>query len=115
GISWGFDEDAVAEDDDEDEEGMEGDDGEVELPDYLKTEAQKRRRRDTKVGLSEDSVHKRDAKLFEKLQQKLTKVEHLLTENERITAKEGGQGGLTEGQQAQLGRNDKAVTSIRLQ
>lgn len=42
-------------------------------------------------------------------------VEHLLTENERITAKEGGQGGLTEGQQAQLGRNDKAVTSIRLQ
>ena len=38
-----------------------------------------------------------------------------MTENERITAKEGGQGGLTEGQQAQLARNDKAVTSIRLQ
>lgn len=29
GISWGFDDDAVAEDDDEDGEGMEGDDGEV--------------------------------------------------------------------------------------
>ena len=29
GISWGFDEDAVAEDEDEDGEGMEGDDGEV--------------------------------------------------------------------------------------
>ena len=28
GISWGFDEDAVAEDDDEEEEGMEGVDGE---------------------------------------------------------------------------------------
>ncbi len=42
-------------------------------------------------------------------------VEHLLTENERITAKEGGQGGLTEGQQAQLARNDKAISGIRLQ
>lgn len=42
-------------------------------------------------------------------------VEHLLTENERITAKEGGQGGLTEGQQAQLARNDKAITGVRLQ
>lgn len=42
-------------------------------------------------------------------------VEHLLTENERITAKEGGQGGLTEGQQAQLARNDKAISAVRLQ
>lgn len=42
-------------------------------------------------------------------------MEHLLTENERITAKEGGQGGLTEGQQAQLTRNDKAITAVRLQ
>ncbi|CAM9453970.1 unnamed protein product, partial [Hapterophycus canaliculatus] len=74
GISWGFDEDAVAEDDEDDGDGAENNDDEVELPDYLKTEAQKRRRRDTKVGLSEDSVHKRDAKLFEKLQLKLTKV-----------------------------------------
>ncbi|CAM9250797.1 unnamed protein product [Scytosiphon promiscuus] len=115
GISWGFDEDAVAEDDDEDGEGGENNDEEVELPEYLKTEAQRRRRRDTKVSLTENSVHKRDAKLFEKLQLKLTKVEHLLTENERITAKEGGQGGLTEGQQAQLARNDKAITAVRLQ
>lgn len=38
-----------------------------------------------------------------------------MTENERITAKEGGQGGLTEGQQAQLARNDKAITAVRLQ
>ncbi|CAN0454393.1 unnamed protein product, partial [Ectocarpus sp. 12 AP-2014] len=97
GISWGFDEDAVAEEEDEDGDGAEGGEDEVELPDYLKTEAQKRRRRDTKIGLTEDNVHKRDAKLFEKLQLKLTKMEHLLTENERITAKEGGQGGLTEG------------------
>lgn len=42
-------------------------------------------------------------------------VEHLLTENDRITAKEGGQGGLTEGQQAQLARNDKTITGVRLQ
>lgn len=42
-------------------------------------------------------------------------MEHLLTENERITAKEGGQGGLTEGQQAQLARNDKTITAVRLQ
>lgn len=27
-----------------------------------------------RIGLTEDSVHKRDAKLFEKLQLKLTKV-----------------------------------------
>lgn len=45
----------------------------------------------------------------------MLQVEHLLTENERITAKEGSQGGLTEGQQAQLTRNDKAITSVRLQ
>lgn len=45
----------------------------------------------------------------------MRQVEHLLTENERITAKEGGQGGLTEGQQAQLVRNDKAITDVRLQ
>ncbi|CAM9537880.1 unnamed protein product, partial [Sphacelaria rigidula] len=116
GISWGFDEDAVAEaSDEEGEEDADGEGGEVELPDYLKTEAQKRRRRDTKTGVSEDSVHKRDAKLFEKLRLKLSKVEHLLTENERITAKEGSQGGLTEGQQAQLARNDKAIAAVRLQ
>lgn len=42
-------------------------------------------------------------------------MEHLLTENDRITAKEGGQGGLTEGQQAQLSRNDKTITGVRLQ
>lgn len=36
-------------------------------------------------------------------------------ENERITAKEGSQGGLTDGQQAQLTRNDQAIASIRLQ
>lgn len=42
-------------------------------------------------------------------------VEHLLTENERIAVKEGAQGGLTEGQQAQMARNDKAIATIRLQ
>ncbi|CAM9682849.1 unnamed protein product [Ectocarpus fasciculatus] len=98
GISWGFDEDAVAEEEDEEGDGAEGDDEEVELPDYLKTEAQKRRRRDTKVGLTEDNVHKRDAKLFEKLQLKLTKIEEIeetiRSKNKaRERGKEGGEGG----------------------
>ncbi|CAM9243574.1 unnamed protein product, partial [Ectocarpus sp. 12 AP-2014] len=98
GISWGFDEDAVAEEEDEDGDGAEGDEDEVELPDYLKTEAQKRRRRDTKSGLTEDNVHKRDAKLFEKLQLKLTKIEEIeetiRSKNKaRERGKEGGEGG----------------------
>lgn len=38
-----------------------------------------------------------------------------MTENERIAVKEGAQGGLTEGQQAQMARNDKAIAAIRLQ
>ncbi|CBN74145.1 conserved unknown protein [Ectocarpus siliculosus] len=98
GISWGFDEDAVAEEEDEDGDGAERDEDEVELPDYLKTEAQKRRRRDTKIGLTEDNVHKRDAKLFEKLQLKLTKIEEIeetiRSKNKaRERGKEGGEGG----------------------
>lgn len=38
-----------------------------------------------------------------------------MNENERITAKEGSQGGLTDGQQAQLARNDKTIETVRLQ
>jgi hypothetical protein len=50
------------------------------------------------VGLKSSDVTDKDQKAFQKLQKLLQKVENLHIENERITAKEGAQSGLTAGQ-----------------
>eukprot|EP00953_Heterococcus_sp_UTEX-ZZ885_P015048 8485-Heterococcus_DN1.PRE.1 len=91
--SWGFDDDAVNEESGSDASGSDVD--EDELPEYLKTAAQKAKRRDLKVGLKSSDVTDKDQKAFQKLQKLLQKVENLHIENERITAKEGAQSGLT--------------------
>ena len=49
------------------------------------------------MDITEDAVHAKDRKAFQSLQMKLQKIENLHTENERITAKESTQGGLTPG------------------
>jgi hypothetical protein len=43
-----------------------------------------------------------DRKLFEKLRRKTASIENLVTEMNRIHAKEGSQGGLTDGQVGDL-------------
>lgn len=53
-----------------------------------------------------------DRKLFEKLQKRVEKLENLRTEIQRITAKENDQGGLTDGQQQTISRNEKRMAEL---
>jgi pSer/pThr/pTyr-binding forkhead associated (FHA) protein len=130
--SWGFDEDAVEEEEEEGEEGGEvggmelNEDGEPvkkseELPEYIRLKNQK----DAKKGLEgaglgssleKKDVDDKDKKLFEKLQKKLQKMRNLQEEKERIWAKEYKQdGGLTAGQQQQADRNDQQLQKLQQQ
>ena len=68
------------------------------------------------VTLKAEDVGEKDQKAFQKLQKLLQKVENLHTENDRITAKEGGQQeGLTAGQQTQVDRNMQRLAQLKEQ
>lgn len=110
-VSWGMREDAV----NEDSESGDGSDSDEDLPEYLKTDSAKAKRKmaNIKAGLETAMESGNDGKAFQKLQKKLQKIENLMLENDRISAKEGAQGGLTDGQQAQMDRNVQSITAIR--
>ncbi|CAM9856292.1 unnamed protein product [Chrysoparadoxa australica] len=107
-VSWGFDEDAQEEDEEEDSD-------DEELPDYLKNSVNKQKRSDTKIGVKEEDVNEKDRKAFEKLQAKALKIEHMHLEMEKIRAKDSAQGGLTQGQQNQISRNEERIKQLREQ
>ncbi len=111
--TWGMGEDSV--EDDDDELGDEGSGGDEDLPDYLKTDAEREkaaRKKRASHALQESDVSSKDAKVFETLQRRRAKVENLYTEIERIMAKEGNQGGLSAGQQNQVDRNRQRIEEL---
>ncbi|OQR96657.1 hypothetical protein ACHHYP_13984 [Achlya hypogyna] len=120
GISWGFGEDAE-EDDNSDQESDDDvlttakpkpkarADTRGDLPDYL---------RDRKDGggpyvssVSKDSISEKDKALYTRLQARMQKLENLRSECSRIRAKESG--GLTDGQQAALDKNDARMQQLQ--
>ncbi len=108
--TWGMGEDAVEEDDVES-----SDDGEEELPDYLKTDAERKkaaRKKRASQALQETEISSKDSKMFETLQRRRAKIENLYIEIERIMAKEGNQGGLSSGQQNQIDRNRQRIEEL---
>ncbi|CAM9842273.1 unnamed protein product, partial [Heterosigma akashiwo] len=109
-VSWGFGEDAV---DSDDEEGPEGEEDEEDLPDYLKNDPHRAKYKAAKVGVKKSEVNRKDMELFDKMQEKVQKINKLQTEIQRILAKEGGQAGLTQGQQDAITRNEKKVESLK--
>ncbi len=107
--TWGMGEDAVEEDDDE------SSGGEEDLPDYLKTDAEREkaaRKKRASQALQETEISSKDSKIFETLQRRRAKVENLYIEIERIMAKEGNQGGLSGGQQNQIDRNRQRIEEL---
>uniref|UniRef100_A0A2P2KWR9 Smad nuclear interacting protein n=1 Tax=Rhizophora mucronata TaxID=61149 RepID=A0A2P2KWR9_RHIMU len=86
GVSWGMGEDAIEEDQDEVEE--------VTWQTY-------------KGQLTE-----KQEKTHEKIIKRTEKIAHMKKEIDSIRAKEISQGGLTQGQQTQIARNDQRITQI---
>lgn len=109
GASWGFDEDAVNEDED-DELGPQ-----VELPDYIKKDANYDRKYGEKYSakLKDSEVHEKDKLILEKIRTKERKIQNMQEENRRIYLKENSQeAGLTEGQVAAVTRNDTRIVQL---
>lgn len=111
GVSWGFGEDAVNpeyNDDDEDDED------DKNIPDYLKNDENYDRKYGEKysVSLKDAEVNEKDAAILEKIRKKEKKIQNMQEEIKRIYLKEKVQDdGLTEGQVATVNRNDKAIAS----
>eukprot|EP00899_Mesostigma_viride_P010022 jgi/Mesvir1/19020/Mv12788-RA.1 len=87
GASWGFGEDAIQEEDEDEDE-------EVTWENFKGTLTEKQQ------------------KHAEKLRNKQQKMEHLRAEISNIQAKEMSQGGLTQGQQTQISRNEQRVDEL---
>ena len=92
--------------------GIAGPRGSEDLPEYILLQRQKEAARGLAgsglgSSLTRAEVHAKDAALFGRLTAKQAKMENLMTEKERIEAKESSQeGGLTEGQARQAAKND---------
>ncbi len=120
-VSWGFGEDA---EDEEQEEGggRDGDDDAGttkfssskmlgDLPEYLLKANSKDKERQA-ISISKDDVHKKDVKVYEKMQKKQEKIDNMYLEIDRIRSKESKSGGLTEGQEAQISKNEQAILKL---
>ncbi len=110
--TWGMGEDAV---EDDDELGDEGSGNDEDLPDYLKTDAEREkeaRKKRASQALQDSDISSKDAQMFETLQRRRAKIENLYIEIERIMAKEGNQGGLSVGQQNQIDRNRQRIEEL---
>lgn len=114
--SWGFDEDAPAEKEGDDEDGDEADDDKKsKIPNYLLRDEHYHRKYGEKfsVDIDDIQVSENDKKVIEKIRKKERKIQNMQEENRRIFMKESNQdGGLTEGQQTAVDRNDKAIESL---
>lgn len=112
GASWGFREDAINEDagkgEDEDEN--------ADLPDYIKNDANYARKYGEKYSssLRDSDVHEKDKAVLEKIRVRERKIQNMQDENKKIYMKERSQdGGLTEGQEAAVARNDKRIEELK--
>jgi len=85
------------------------------LPDYLKNLPEYNKPSEGFTSsLTQDDVHEKDRKLFEKLRAKTIKIDNMQLEISRIYAKESSQdGGLTEGQRAAVARNEERIGQLR--
>jgi pSer/pThr/pTyr-binding forkhead associated (FHA) protein len=111
GASWGFDEDADNPQSDEEEDSE-------ELPDYVKNDDNYDRKHGKKysAGLADDTseVTEKDAAILEKIRTKERKIQNMQEEIRRIYLKESSQpDGLTDGQSAAVGRNDKRILELK--
>lgn len=111
GASWGFDEDADNPQSD-DEENSE------ELPDYVKNDDNYDRKHGKKysAGLADETadINEKDAGILEKIRTKERKIQNMQEEIKRIYMKESSQpDGLTDGQSAAVGRNDKRILELK--
>ena len=107
GVGWGFAEDAVNYEDDEDGE----EEGE-ELPDYVTKDPNYQRIYGEKfsASVSSSEVNEKDNALYDKIRKKEKKIQNMQEEIKRIYMKEGKQDeGLTDGQRAAVERNDKRI------
>lgn len=111
-FSWGMRDDAEQPDE-------EAEQNEEELPDYLK-KMKNDEHFDRKFGdkfsanINEtEAKNAKDTEILEKIRKKERKIQNMQEENRRIYMKEGSQdGGLTAGQAAAVGRNDKSIASL---
>jgi FHA domain len=111
GASWGFDEDADNPQSDEEENSE-------ELPDYVKKDDNFDRKHGKKysAGLADDTseVKEKDATILGKIRTKERKIQNMQEEIRRIYLKESSQpDGLTDGQSAAVGRNDKRIVELK--
>lgn len=113
GISWGFREDAPADDSgDEEENGEEKDN----LPSYIKRDENYDRKYGKKFSadIDESEVNEKDRAVLEKIRAKEKKIQNMQEENRRIYMKEASQEeGLTAGQQACVSRNDNNIEKLK--
>ena len=109
--SWGFGEDAPQEDDDYYEDKQGKNDGEKDLPAYIKNDKNYDRKYADKynVELDESEVTEKDKQLLEKIRTKERKIQNMQEENRRIYMKDGQEGGLTENQLKTVARNDDNI------
>ena len=110
GVSWGFREDAVNDDDIDEEKSDE------ELPDYISKDDNYDRKYGEKFAssLNDNDVSEKDQKLLEKVRKKERKIQNMQEEISRIYMKEGKQDeGLTPGQIAAVERNDKRIEVLK--
>ena len=111
GASWGFDEDADNPQSDEEENSE-------ELPDYVKNDENYDRKHGKKysAGLADETseLKEKDAAILEKIRTKERKIQNMQEEIRRIYLKESSQpDGLTDGQSAAVGRNDKRILELK--
>ncbi|EGB12382.1 hypothetical protein AURANDRAFT_61167 [Aureococcus anophagefferens] len=105
-VTWGFAEDA---EDARDVAGV----SEADLPEYLKTN-----RGFMEYGgeinstLKDGEKHAKDAKLHERLETKLRKLNRCRSDNQRLLSKEGGADGLSDGQKRAFDVNDAQIAKL---
>lgn len=98
GATWGFDADAVEED---------------ELPEYLRDDRGFLEYGDeVRSSLRRDEIREKDAKLLEKVEAKVKKANNVRREIRRLLAKEKGLEGLSDGQRAMLGKNEQTAARL---
>jgi len=99
--TWGQDDDAAPEKDDE------------ALPDYLKKDQGfMEYGGEISSTLKTEEKSERDAKLHERLETKLRKLNAARSHNQRLLTKEGGQAGLSDGQRKAFDSNDERIKKL---
>ncbi|KAJ1448702.1 hypothetical protein M885DRAFT_538278 [Pelagophyceae sp. CCMP2097] len=104
-VSWGFGADASDE--------SEAKASEVELPDYLKNDKiHSEYGGEIKTTLADGEKNVRDAKLHERLEAKVKKLNNVRMEQQRILRKDTGDDSLTPGQLGAVDRNTQAIDKL---